>query len=224
MSTIIDILGAMFIGSMLMLVSMKAMDNGLQQFVNHNADAIVQEELASTSQIIQNDLRKMGYGIPEAQQDEILQIATPTHLKYLSHLNHDIDYLNPGGSNIDQIVDTIDYQVTVLDTVTFIDTSIVLYGIHRTVKVGGASILNSIVGTTAEDSVFRYLNQAGQQVAFTPATKMVEVTLIAVNPNIYISNEVLAAENPEDRMVELRRLLRESYWRQTRVISKNLRR
>jgi len=224
MQTMIDILGAMFIGAMLMLVALKAMDNGLQNFVNHNADAIVQSELATTSQILQNDLRKMGYGVPESQQGSILQIAQPTHLKYLSHLNHDIDYLNPGGSNIDNVIDTIDYNITPFDTVTFIDTSIVLFGVNRTIKVSGSSALSSVIGTTTEDTVFRYLNQAGIEVSMAQATKMVEVTLIAVNPNIYVSDEVLAADNPQDRMVELRRLLRESFWRQTRVISRNLRR
>lgn len=226
MSTMIDIIGGIMIGSILLLVSMTAMDNALQQFVNHNADAIVQNELASLSDIIQDDLRKMGYAIPEAQQTQILQVADTNRVVFISNLNQDKDYFSSvhGNLHTDQIPDTVEFSVAPLDTIVFMDTSIVLYSINRRVKVSQETEVSGSIGTISNTSVFRYLNQIGQEVAYIPATVMVEVTLIAVNPNIYISDEVIEADDPVERMRELRKLLRESYWRQTRVISKNLRR
>ncbi len=222
----IDILGGMVIGGILLIVAISAMDNAVEQFVNHNADAIVQNELTGLTQIIQHDLRKMGYGIPENQQNTILRIGQPTHLKYLTNLNMERDYFadQHGNLHIDVIPDTIEYQIAVFDTVNFIDTSIVLYSVTRTVKVTQENPSVSYIGTIVNNSVFRYLDQIGNPTGVLPATKMIEVTLVAMNPNIYINNDVLLALGPVERMRELRKLIRESYWRQTRVISKNLRR
>lgn len=226
MSTMIDILGGMIIGSILLLVAMTAMDNGVRQFVNHNADAIVQNELAGLSDVIQNDLRKMGYGIPESMQHQIVQTADSDHLVFITNLNLDRDYYESvhGNLHTDAIPDTIEFSVAPFDTITFFDTSLVLYGINRRVVVSQEATATGQIGTISNDNVFRYLDQVGRPVSYMPATVMVEVTLVALNPNVYISDEVIQADNPVDRMRELRKLLRESYWRQTRVISKNLRR
>lgn len=212
MSTFIDLLGSMVIGGLLMLMAMTSLDAGVQHFVNFNADAIVQNELASLSEIMQNDLRKMGYNVPEAQQDQIIQVADSTRLRFLTHLNTDA---NP---------DTIEYQVQVYDTLDFVDTSLVLYAVNRRVQLAGSGATVTQVGTIANHAVFRYLNQSGQEVTYIPATKMVEVTMIAFKPDVYINDEYLMAQNAEERMEALRELMKESYWRQTRVISKNLRR
>lgn len=207
-------MGGMIIGSILLLIAMTAMDNAVCQFVNHNIDAIVQNELVETTGIMQYDLRKMGYGIPENQQANIIQIAQPTRVKFLANLN----------TSVDAIPDTIEYYIAPFDTITFIDTSFVLYGINRTVKVSGASAQSGQIGSIANNAVFRFLDQIGDSAEVNQSIKMVEVTIVAMNPNIYVSEEVLKAAGPEERMSELRKLVRQSYWRQTRVVSKNLRR
>jgi hypothetical protein len=86
-----------------------------------------------------------------------------------------------------------------------------------------------IVGVIGNAQMFRYLDQLGQEVAFIPATKMIEVTLTAFDPRIFLSRDWIDSKlneisNAEYRKRELRRLLRASYWRQTRLISRNLRR
>jgi hypothetical protein len=222
MQSIIDILGAMFIGGILILVAMTALDGGLQAFVNNNADAIVQNELADLSRTMQFDLRKMGYGVPEAQSASILLIAQSNRLKFLTNLNLSKPYNGSGG--IDSTPDTIEYQVVPFHTYNFIDTSIIVYELNRTVKVVGHATESGQVGTITNTDVFRYLDQAGIPVVYIPATKMVEVTFVSLNPDIYLNSEVLLASSPQERMKELRKLVRESFWRQTRVVSKNLRR
>lgn len=226
MGAIWDILVASMIGSVLLLIGIKAIDNATQHFINHNADAIAQVELADLNQILQEDLRKMGFGIPEYLQNTILVTAQPTHLKFLSNLNKERDYFFNihGNLHVDGVPDTIEYVIAPFDTVVFIDTSLVMYSITRTVSVTQETPVSGIVGLIANNSVFRYLDQLGQPAPIVDATKMVEVTLISVNPDIYRSSELLAAANPDERMVMLQRLISASYWRQTRVISKNLRR
>lgn len=222
MQTLIDILAAIFIGGILLLVAMTAMDSGLQMFVNYNADALVQNELAELANIIQEDLRKMGYAIPQYMQDQIIQTAQPNQLAYIANLNLDAPY--PGYAGQDAVSDTVRYNIAAIDTVAFVDTSLTLYGVNRTLHLAGKSAKTIQVGTIANDTVFQYLNQVGQPVAVPMAAKMVEVTFVALTPDVYLSDELLAATNPQDRMRELRKLIRESFWRQTRVISKNLRR
>ncbi len=226
MGTIWDILVASMIGSVLLLVGIKAIDNATQHFINYNADAIAQIELADLNQILQEDLRKMGFGIPESQQNTILVTAQPTHLKFISNLNKERDYFFNihGNLHMDEVPDTIEYVIAPFDTVVFVDTSLVMYSITRTVSVTQETPVTGIVGLIANNSVFRYLDQIGQPAPIVDATKMVEVTLICVNPDIYRSSELLAAANPDERIVMLQRLISASYWRQTRVISKNLRR
>jgi hypothetical protein len=213
MSAILDIIGAMIIGGVLMLVTNNAIDNGIREFVNHNADALVQSDLSTTTQILQSDLRKVGFGISEALQASIIQTAETSHLKYLRRQ----DQGSPE-------VDTVEFIITAVDTARFIDTSIVFYGIDRIVRRSGEDPVTTRLGNITNSNVFRYLDQAGRQTYTRQAVRMVEVTLISLNPDIYLDNATLQAPNPLIRMRELKKLLRESYWRQTRVISRNLRR
>ena len=84
------------------------------------------------------------------------------------------------------------------------------------------------MGTIGNSDVFRYLDQLGDPVPIIQATRMVEVTLTAYNPRIILSPDMFSggnsAEDVEFRKQELRRLLRASFWRQTRLVSKNLKR
>ena len=214
MSSMLDIIAAMLIGSILLLVSIRAMDAGLEQFVNYNIDAIVQNELINTTDIMQFDLRKMGFGIPENEQATIIQSADSTHVHFLISLN----YLD------DAIPDTIEYSVFASDTATFVDTMIVIYAINRTAKISGESTTSGYVGAVANNNVFRFLDQSGTPTTVLQAIRMVEVSLVAMNPKIYTNSDVLAALNPQDRMIEIRKLAKESYMRHSRVVSKNLRR
>jgi len=205
MGTILDILVASVIGSVLLLVGIKAIDNATQHFINYNADAIAQIVLADLNQILQEDLRKMGFGIPEYQQNTILVTAQPTHLKYLSNLNKERDYFFNihGNLHTDDVPDTIEYVIAPFDTVVFVDTSLVMYSITRTVSVTQETPVSGIVGLIANNSVFRYLDQLGEPAPIVDATKMVEVTLISVNPEIYRSSELLAAANPDTTQIQL---------------------
>jgi hypothetical protein len=231
MATMIDIIGALFIGGFLLLIALTATDNATTEFFNYNYDAIIQQNLARVSSTIQYDLRKMGYGIPEYDYQKILQIATGNHLKFISHLNSDPEArVNISAvAWLDNIVDSIEYVLQPMDSIDYYDTTVTTYSLVRIVKIPPNYTHRMIVGVIGNAQMFRYLDQLGQEVAFIPATKMIEVTLTAFDPRIFLSRDWIDSKlneisNAEYRKRELRRLLRASYWRQTRLISRNLRR
>ncbi|MDZ7262130.1 MAG: hypothetical protein ONB05_08505 [candidate division KSB1 bacterium] len=219
MTSLLDIIGGTVIGGLILLVALTATDRGTTDFFNFNSDAIVQNNLARMAYITEHDLRKMGFGIHEMQQATILQIATPQHLKFLSQLNYQTDV----------IADTIEYTIVPDDTIAYEDTSLVMYKVWRTVKISGQQPSTLMIGKIGNPEVFRYLDQIGNPVEIMQATKMVEVTMVAFNPRVVLSPELVCAqinamEGKELRKKELTRLLRPSFWRQTRLVSKNLRR
>ena len=225
MAEVYDIVASMIIGSMLVIMTLTALDSGITMFHNYNSDVISQDEIANLAEIIQYDLRKVGYGLPELEIEDVVLIAQYNHLKYIAHLNKDADFYAAihGNVHIDAVVDTVEYYIQPADTLDFIDTLIVIYDVVRIVKVSQETVESGPVGRIVNDSAFVFLNQMGTPVTVMAAIKMVEVTLIAFNPNIVLSTEFLKLQGQE-RLDELERLLRESYWRQTRVLSRNLRR
>lgn len=231
MSVIIDIIGGLFIGGFLLIIALTATDTATTELYNFNSDAIIQQNLAHTSDIIQYDLRKMGFGIPEAQYGRILQVATPNKVVFLSHLNSDPDcrVRIPGVTTLDNLEDTITYTAVPFDSIDYGDTTLVTYRLMRTLYVSPSYSKTMGVGIIGNNNVFRYLDQNGNPVTYIPATRMIEVTLTAYNPRVFLSKEWVESQiydikNEEFRKRELRRLLRASYWRQTRLISRNLRR
>jgi hypothetical protein len=195
--------------------------------LNYNADAIVQSQMVWSAEVIEYDLRKMGFGIPEHLHNSIIQIGTPNHLKFLSNLNLTIKY--DGATTFDDIPDTIEYQILPSDTINFPDTTVVMYKIIKTVKISPNYSKTQMIGKIGNSDVFQYLDQIGDPVPTIIATKMVEVTLMAFSRDVMLSPELVSSklkgiENKEIRRRELLQLLRPAFWRQTRQVSKNLRR
>jgi hypothetical protein len=182
------------------------------------------------SNIIEYDLRKMGYGVPENEQ--VLFTAEQNRLKFIAHLNREFDYFGHLIPHRDNIPDTIEYIVTLAETIDYGDTSLRMYKVTRRLMITGEGEKISDIGRIGNGRVFRYLDQLGNPVdpgIELIATKMVEVTLTAFNPRVVLSPELVRREvsnigDVEFRKKELRRLLRTSYWRQTRLVSKNLKR
>lgn len=213
MSALLDIIAAMIIGSVLMITTNRTLEQNAREFSNHNTDAVVQSDLSTMTQILQNDLRKIGYGIPEALQATIIQRAESSRITFLTKQNPAIT-----------TPDTVDYSISPFDTVTVIDTSIVLYGVTRRYAASGRSPVITQIGTIASPGVFRYLDQIGRETAERLSVRMVEITLRSLNPSVYLDNATLAARNPTERSRALQQLISQSFWRQTRVVSRNLRR
>lgn len=230
MASILDYIMATVIGGVILLITIVVTDTTTRDFANYNSDAITQINLANMSSIIEYDLRKMGYGVPEGNR--ILFIARPNHLKFIVDLNREFDYFGHVIPHRDNIADTIEYIITLAEKIDYGDTSLFIYKITRILKVTGEGVRSTDIGRIGNGQVFRYLDQIGNPVdpgSELVASKMVEVTLTAFNPRVVLSPELVRKEvsgikDREFRKKELRRLLRTSFWRQTRLVSKNLRR
>lgn len=231
MSTYLDILIATFIGGMMLLMLHTASNNAHQAFMNNNADAITQQNIARLTQILQHDLRKMGFNVPEKDQYTTIVLAESNRIKFLSHLNGDphCRMQIPGINYLDNVADTIEYYIYPKQYVTLIDTTIVLYSVQRTITIPPNYQSQMDIGLIANGEVFRYLDQVGRPVANPSATKIVEVTIKSLNPRIVLSPEYVVEQlsqikDPIYLEQELKRLVKPSYWRQTRLISRNLNR
>ncbi|CUS77745.1 hypothetical protein JGI7_01414 [Candidatus Kryptonium thompsonii] len=230
MSSLLDYIMATIIGGAILLITITVTDTGTREFLNYNSDAITQINLANTSGVIEYDLRKMGYGIPEGSQ--ILFKAEPGHIKFIAHLNREFDYFDHVIPHKDNVPDTIEYVISLAETIDYGDTILRMYKVTRILKITGEGVRMTDVGRIGNARVFRYLDQIGNPVdpgMELIATKMVEVTLTMFNPRVVLSpelvkKEVSSIQDQEFRKRELRRLLRTSFWRQTRLVSKNLRR
>lgn len=231
MGSMLDIVTATMIGGLLLITMLIATDTITTEFFNYNADAITQGNLANISTTLQFDIRKMGYAIPEAAIGTILQRTEKDRLVFIAHLNADVDYYQyeHGNLHTDMIPDTVEYRVMHHETIVYWDTALVMYKIMRTVKVSQEGTDVSLIGVIGNNDVFQYLDQVGNITAVPTAIKMVEVTLTAYDPRVvlsrdYVMSEIDTLQGEAYRDRELRRLLRPSYWRQTRLVSKNLRR
>ena len=229
MGSMLDIITASMIGGFLMIILLTATDTITTESYNYNADAITQQNLSNIATIMQSDIRKMGFNIPEGNKAQIVQIHDKNRLKFIAQLNEFQDYYihEHGNLHKDGIADTIEYTVQPFETITYWDTSIVTYQVQRRAVVSQEATNVSMIGVLGNNDVFRYLDKFENDTNNPVFMVIVELTLTAFDPRVILSREYVESiidttqgEAYRDR--ELRRLLRPSYWRQTRLVSKNL--
>lgn len=229
MGAMLDIITASFIGGFLLIILLTATDTITTESFNYNADAMTQQNLSNIATIIQSDIRKMGFNISEGKKAQIVQVYDKDHLKFIAQLNELQDYYMHEHGNVhkDAITDTIEYRVLYHETITYWDTSIVMYKIIRRAVISQEATRTSMIGVVGNNDVFRYLDKFENDTNNPAQMVIVELTLTAFDPRIVLSREYVESivdttqgEAYRDR--ELRRLLRPSYWRQTRLVSKNL--
>lgn len=229
MATIMDIISGIVIGGMLLLIALTALGTGMQTSANHTAAEIVQLNLARSSQIMERDFQKIGFGIPEENRSQIFQIATSSHIKVLAQLNREAETQIPvsGVTVFDNIPDTLEYSITLDDTITLGDSTLSIYKITRLVKIASIASSSSVIGKIATDNVFRFLNQVDNQASVPSETRILEVNLSAFNPQVILSPELVMtnvqSSDLEFRKRELQHILRGSYNRQIRISLRNLR-
>jgi len=231
MSAIMDIISGLVVGGLILVIALTALGTGMQTTVNHSALEIVQLNLAQSHRIMESDLRKAGFGIPRQDQGQVFQVAAPSQVKILAHLN-----LLPGSeipvagvSTYDGIPDTLEYSITADETITLGDTTLTLYNINRRLKIASIASDSMMIGKIGNNDVFTYLDQWGRTTAVPAEIRMVEVSLRAFNPQVILSPELvmtgtLSSNDLEARRREVLRLLHGSYSREARIILRNLRR
>jgi len=98
-STILDILGSMIIGSILLSITLRLNDSATGKTYNNSAELTLQENMATVAQIIETDFRKIGYcadwnKFPDPSKAVIY--ADESSIKYLTDIDSD--------SNMDSVL------------------------------------------------------------------------------------------------------------------------
>jgi hypothetical protein len=91
-TTILDILGSIIIGGILMTIAYRLSDTITERTYNHSGDLTVQQNLATAAQIIEYDFRKIGYCknwnlIPDPTK--ALLFADTSAIKFYTDIDND---------------------------------------------------------------------------------------------------------------------------------------
>ena len=195
MGTMIDIIGSSVIGGLLLLILFNVLDTTNQYFITHGDDLIVQQNLTSLANNMEDDLKKMGYAVPENETSVIT--ADSTNLKFRGDINTDF------------IPDTVEYYLGPTSDLAITQNPDDRF-VYR--KVNGLPLKGEKVGVVSNFK-FEYLDQDGVEVSNLNTIKMVRITLKVENSAVYGSNP-----NPNKDKY------RTAIWQQTRLVSRNLRR
>ena len=112
-SVILDIMGSMIIGGILLLTLFRMNDNATRNTYNFSGELIVQQNLVTTVEVLEYDFRKIGYcedpfKLPHPEENAILHADT-SDIKFLTDL-----LITPYGSTDpkgDGILDTLEYYL-----------------------------------------------------------------------------------------------------------------
>lgn len=195
MGSLIDIIGSSIIGGLLLLLMFNVLDTTNEYFITHGDDLIVQQDLTSVASNLENDLRKMGYAVPE-QELSIIE-ADSIKLKFRGDIDKNF------------VPDTIEYSLGSTDDLQNTQNPDDRY-IYR--KVNGLPNQGEKIGVVS-DFKFEYLDQDGNKVSSLPSIKMIRITMKVENSSVYGSDP-----NPNKSKY------RTAIWQQTRLVSRNLRR
>jgi type II secretory pathway component PulJ len=91
-NTIIDIIGAMFIGGLLLIILFRLNNSATSTLYNSTSELIVQQAMVSVVQVLESDFRKIGYckdwtKIPD--QSKSIIYADSNSIKFLTDINND---------------------------------------------------------------------------------------------------------------------------------------
>lgn len=110
-SVILDILGSMIIGGILLLTLFRMNDNATKNTYNFSGELIVQQNLVTTVEVLEYDFRKIGYcedpfKLPHPERDAIL-FADTSDIRFLTDVMVP-PYDDPQG---DSLLDIVEYKL-----------------------------------------------------------------------------------------------------------------
>jgi hypothetical protein len=206
MSTIVDVILSVLLGGILLVVILSANDLTGEMSYVLNGDVFVQQTLVSVVQIVEGEIRNMGYGIPDSLGPTIID-AQDSSIGFKEDIG------------LDGIIDTIRYFTGPVSELsgTQNDSDRFLYR-----KVNNSP--KNAIGVVTRFQL-RYFSQGEADTLVPPiasedmiSIKIVEITLEVQNPYALYRHQSQVA--PGERNA----LYSSSMWRQTRLASQNLRR
>lgn len=205
MAAIMDIVASMIFGGTLFLIVLSANGIATETQTTYHGDMLVQEVLTGTAQLLEGELRNMGFGI--AENERTITRADTSTISFLMDMGRD------GG-----VPDTITYSVGT--TAELIDTQNDLDRLLKR-KVNAEPLMS--VGTVTTFHLKYFTRDGEQLVTPVPADRLneihvVEVTMEVQNPYaLYRPMEQIQAGERDA-------LYSTSLWQQSRLASQNSRR
>ncbi len=221
-SVILDIMGSMIIGGILLLTLFRMNDNATRNTYNFSGELIVQQNLVTTVEVLEYDFRKIGYcedpfALPHPEKDAIL-FADTSRIKFLTDIMEP-PYDDPHG---DGVIDTVEYFLSSADIPgTPNPNDRMLYRIVNNETIRGVNL-----GVTKFR--IRYFRDSSTASGSTTLAEILPSDLpkiwvdgtptgiTALQIDIQVENTASydAANNP----------FRQAFWRQIRLSSRNIKR
>ena len=194
-STILDIIGAMVIGGILLLTLFTINDNTVQNYFYYNSDFILQRDLVDIILIVEGDLRRIGYC---ADPDNLIP-PNKTILRADSNAIAFVTDLQKVGK-----LDTVEYRIGTPSDLpgTPNPRDVPLYRI-----INNADQEKSVTGVITEFHLV-YFDALGDSIPF-PIVSPGEIATMELS--IKVENASAINQNYSN-----------AYWRQVRLASKNL--
>jgi hypothetical protein len=205
MSAIIDIVTSMIFGGTLFMIVLNANGIATETQSVYHGDMLVQEVLTSTVQMLEGELRNMGFGVPES--DKTITVADSTGINFLTDLGRD------GGAP-----DTIKYSIGPVSELS--DTPNEL---DRFLKRQVNNQQTLLVGTVTTFRLQYFTHEGYQLPTPVPNDRLGEIHVVEVTMEV---QNPYALSRPEEQVQagERNALYSSSLWQQTRLASQNSRR
>jgi hypothetical protein len=204
MAALLDVIASILFGGTLMMIILTANDIAAESQATHSGDMLVQELLTNTAQLVEGELRNMGFGVPEGEATVLR--AEESRIHFLADIDRD------------GVVDTMKYSLG--DTTEMRDTQNEL---DRPLKrqINGGAVLSVGSVTTFR---LRYLTREGVLLSSpVPSDQLAEIHMVEVS--MEVQNPYAPTRDPEMvKSGERNALYSTSLWQQTRLASQNTRR
>lgn len=194
-STIIDILGAMIIGALLLLILLRLNGSVTEKYYTYGNDRNLQRSLAETAILIEKDFRRMGFCADPYKITEALDIVIVADSDFISFYT-DVDK--------DENLDVITYFLS--------DTNALAATVNPRDRILYRQINSNtplMISTNVTKFLFEYYDVFGNNLP----------SPVASTGNISHMKISLGVEDPDAYNLDYSK----AYWQQVRLTSKNLR-
>jgi len=206
MATIMDLMLSIVLGGTLMVIVLDANEIAAENQSVYNGDMLVQEMLTSVAQVVEGEIRNMGFGVPE--KNAAILYADTSRIVFLTDLSR-------SGASLDTIQyllgDTLDlaYTQNELDRLLYRRVNS-----EAMTQIGAVTLFH-----------FSYITKSGE-VLMTPVApaRLSEIHVVEVTIEVQNPHAMSRRAGETIGVGERSALYSSSIWQQTRLASQNSRR
>ena len=215
-AAILDVLGSMVIGGMLLLILFRLNDSTTQNTYNFSGELVTQQNMVTTVEVLEYDFRKIGYcenplALPDPEENAILYADT-SKIRFLTDVLVP-PYNDPHG---DGVVDTMEYYLGRKITSTPNPNDRMLFRIVNSDTTGVNLGITEFKIRYFRDSLMATGGTTLAEILPKDLPKSAPTGITAMEIDIQVENTATynAGKNP----------YRTAFWRQIRLSSRNLNR